>query len=303
MESNNSQNKSDIFVSKNFLILTTKIIIALSILLIAYLSLKHYIDSKIIDLKSGAAVAKSLTDDEVFDLSEEYNDSADVKYVIDDNNHDLTLEEVRSDKGKLIYQILLKNQIAIRNLSHEVDDLKNDLKQHQNKEQAIRIIYGYVDLRQEIFSGNNYSDELKNFKLLTINDEFLTNELKPLEDDLKNFRTTKQLALDFKQLIPKIIASQNNDPNASFIQKIKFNLLKLITVRRINHPEINDLDGIIVQIEDAINSQSYDAAITLITTISKNSDFLQEFMVNLNADANIKKIDDEILHYLKNIAS
>jgi hypothetical protein len=302
IDNGQTSNRSRILSNKKWQILFIKIFASVLLIVFCYFGLKFYIDNKIDNLKSKTTT--NMVEDEIFDLSDEYKNNDDVTYSVDDNNQELTIDELKKDKGKLIYRILLKNQIAIKDLTQEVDDLKQNLENHKNQEQIIRIIYTYSDLRQKIFAGQNYDNELKNFELLTINNDFLKNKYISLAESLKNFKTSKALLSDFKSLIPQIIAAQNSKPDDNFIQKIKFNITKLIVIRRIINPEIDDLDGNLLQIESAITNESYDDAINLVTKISNpNNKFLEKFLVNLNAASGVKQADDEILYYLKEIAS
>jgi hypothetical protein len=301
-DNNQASNQNRGLTNKEWQILIVKILAAILLVLLCYFGLEYYINNKINNLKSGTTTSSS--DDEIFDLSDEYKNNDGVNYTIDDNSQELTVEELKKDKGRLIYKTLIKNQIAIRDLSQEIYNLKQDLEHRKNQEQIIRIIYTYCDLRQKLFAGQNYDDELKSFELLTVNNDFLKTKYISLEGSLKDFKSSKNLLADFKNLIPQIIAAQNSNPDASFIQKIKFNLSKLIVIRRITNPEIDDLDGNLLQIENAITDESYGEALELIAKISDPSyKFLEKFLANLNAASDVKQTDAEILFYLKEIAS
>ncbi len=307
MENNNSNydsNQKENLINKKQQLFIIKIVILLLLILLPYFGLKYYIDNKVNDLKSKSITSQAATEDEVFDLSSEYKNDGSVNYTTDDIDLDLTIDELKKNKNNLTYRILLKNQIAIKDLNQEISDLKSELEKRKNQESVMRIVYSYSDLRQKIFSGQNCNTELKDFELLIINNDFLEDKYNALADNLKDFKSAKILATDFRNLIPQIIASQNNNPNDGLIQKIKYNLSKLVVIRRIAHPEIDDLDGILLQIENEIASESYSDAVNLVTKISDpKSNILEEFLLNLNAAANVKQLDSEILYYLKAIAS
>jgi hypothetical protein len=288
-------------LDKKWQILITKIFALLLLLSFCYFGLEYYVNNKINNLKQSSS---NTSEDEIFNLSDEYKNSDNIDYNIDDNNQELTIDELKKDNGKLIYKTLIKNQIAIRDLAGQINDIKQDLINHKNQEQISRIIYTYCDLRQKIFAGQNYDNELQNFELLTVNNDFLKAKYVLLIDSLKNFKSSKDLLVDFKKLIPQIIASQNSKPNASFLQKVKFNISKLIVIRRITNPEIDDLDGNLLKIENAITDESYADAVDLVAKISDpDQKFLEKFLLNLNSASDAKQIDTEILYYLKEIAS
>ncbi len=299
MEDKNT-NSSQI-LNKKWQILIAQIFASFLLLSFCYFGLEYYINNKINNLKQSSS---NNSEDEIFDLSDEYKNNDNINYSIDDNNQELTVDELKKDKGKLIYKTLIKNQISIRDLVVEINDIKQDIANHKNQEQIIRIIYTYCDLRQKIFAGQNYDNELQNFDLLTVNNDFLKAKYILLADSLKDFKPSKDLLVDFKKLIPQIIASQNSKPNSSFLQKVKFNISKLIVIRRVTNPEIDDLDGDLLKIENAITDQSYADAVNLITRISDpDQKFLEKFLVNLNSASDAKQIDTDILYYLKEIAS
>jgi hypothetical protein len=270
------------------------------LILTCYLSWKYSIISK---KSSLIEPQKTTSEEEIFDINNEYQTLNEEETMEEYKLSDLSLEELKSGGLKLIHHILVRNQLQIENLARKVTNLKAELNNYRSQEKTIKIIFSYSDLRQKIFLGQNYNFELKNFDLLIVNDANLQPKGEMLKEVLKDFKSTSDLITDFKELIPAIIASKNTNPEASLFQKIRYNLLKLVIIRRINHPEIQDIDGILLRSEELIKKEAFAEALTLLASIpNSNYNILEQFLVNLNAANEVQKIDLEILAYLKTLS-
>ena len=117
----------------------------------------------------------------------------------------------------------------------------------------------YVNLRELIFSGKNYKNELQSFRLLAVGNKILMDDVRSLEEFTENFKNFKKLNEDLSSLSKTLIAMKKHDPQGGFLDRIRFNIAKIITVRKLD-AENQDIDGIIYRLENALNDKDCEKA-------------------------------------------
>lgn len=241
---------------------------------------------------------------EIFDLSDSENspDSAGHSRLTDSELSELTVEQLKESGAEFIYQLLLRNQLQIANLKEELRDLNDNFSRYKAQEKISKIIFSYVELRQKLFSKQNYNRELESFEFLSLSDKTLCEKIAKLKADASNFDTAKNLQKEFKSLIPEIIAAKKHDKNGNFLEKIRFSLAKIIVVRH-KDIEAQNVDGKILRIEKFLNEMDYQNALAeLVSLDAKYNEIIKNYIDKLNKINEIYKIDKEIMDHLRSLS-
>lgn len=276
----------------------TKLVALIALIVFSYFGFKYFQILSEQKQKAKAEISKfDNIESEIFDLADA-SKSSDI-----DPASDISVEELKEKGAEFIYHMLLKNQVQINALKEQIQSLKSDFTKYKSQEKIGKIIFTYVDLRQKIIAGENYDNELKSFEVLSAFDEKLSGKLDKLKPLLKNYSDAKKLKKEFNELIPQLIATKNNPVEAGFIAKIRYNISKLIVIRRIDGKNPFDVDGIIVKTEKLLNEENYQDALTnLLALDQSNHAIIVNFLNDLNATLEVQKVDQEILLYLKNLS-
>lgn len=279
----------------------TKLVILLSLAFFSYYAFKYWRSKLIQGVEAKLKVEKfDNLESEIFDISDEYKSESKGRGLVDLS--DLTINEIKEKGAEFIYQILLKNQMQINDLSKQVQDLKKTFLQRSNQEKVGKLIFSYIDLREKFLTGKKFDEELKNFEMLTVFDKNLSEKTLRLQSLLTNFFDQKKLSQSFSSLIPELIATKNVNPNSGLIDKIRHNLSRMVIVRRIDDQNLSDLDGIIARTESLLNYKNYQEALNLLLSLDqKYHSILAKFLSDLNIAAEVMKLDDEILIHLKSL--
>ncbi len=304
-EEKNQQNPHPIFDNKvpskkKFSL--RRVVILFVIIFSAYCGLRYFEIKQAKRHNAQAEVGKfDNVESEIFDLSE------DAKNGVITQDHralsDMALSEVQEKGAEFIYKMLLKNQEQINELKQQSQVLNAEFTKYKNQEKLVKIIIAYVDFRQKLVSGESYDDALKNFEMLTVFDRNLQDKNAQLRVVLKNFSTSEKLQKDFAALIPEIIAMKNNSDSNNFLSQVRRNISKLVMIRRVDGKNPEDVDGVIVKTEKLLHDEKYPEALgALLGLDQKYHEILVNFLNELNAAAEVKKLDQEILSYLKNLS-
>lgn len=241
-------------------------------------------------------------ENEIFELAEDYkNHGADGHDALAFS--DIPLSEVQEKGADFIYKMLLKNQIQINDLKAQIESLKSEFTKYKNQEKLGKIIFSYLELRQKIFAGENYDNSLKSFQLTSVFDIKLQDKAAKLEVALKSFTNAKDLNKSFSDLIPEIIVTKGNPANDDLAAKIRRNISRLVVIRRVDGKNPNNVDGIVARAEKLIRSENYQEALDCLLALDQNYHaILADFLSKLSAASEMKKIDAEILSYLKTLS-
>ncbi len=295
LDAKNQENKNNSTKKRQSFL--TKLIILVSLILFGYFGFKYW------QVKAAQKqAAKSLiekydnVDSEIFDLSSDHEDT---------DPHglpDLTVNELKEKGAEFIYQMLLKNQVQIIDLREQILALKNDVKKYKNQERIGKLIFTYVDLRQKISAGKTSAEEFKNFEMLASFDENLQAKIAQLKPLLPNLQGREKLNKSFSALIPEVIAAKNFNPDGGILSKIRYNISKLIIIRRIDDKNLGDIDATITKVERLLREENYQDALTSLLSLDANyHEILKGFLDELSVSAEAQKIDGDILNYLKSL--
>jgi len=283
---------------KSFLL---KIIIILLIIFLGFIGFK-YLKTKSAELLSAKKEIAKFTniESEIFDLSADKDSEDSSSTQIDDSKFsDLTLTQLKEGGAEFIYQLLLRNQIQISDLKNDIRDLKSDFSKYRSEQKSEKIIFVYIDLRQRFFAGEDYQESLRGLETIAITDKELQKKIIKLKPLLANFSGTKNLVNDFEALIPEIIATKTNNPNGNFIEKVRHNLAKLIIVRKLDS-NAQTVDGAVRRTETFLHEDDFISALDSLATLDSSfHEILASYMGQLKNAAEIQKLDQEIMLYLR----
>jgi hypothetical protein len=275
----------------------TKIVALIAILFFSFLGYRYWQHKS----AQGAVGKFDNVDSDIFDVPDEYKNQQNKG----DDSHDLSdlsLDELKEKGVEFIYQTLIKNQLQINDLKEQIQGLKAELVKNKNQEKLGKMVFAYVDLRQKIFAGENYDEAFKNFEILAALDPDLQTKVTKLKPLLIDFSDQKKLSASFAKLIPDLIINKNNDGDGSFIGKLRKHVSKLVIIRRIDGKNPTNIDGIIAQTEQKLAEENYQEALNLLLTLDQTyHEILLDFLNKLNTSVEVKKADQEIFNYLKNL--
>ena len=277
----------------------TKTIIIFAIIFAGYIGFRYWKVKTLHRLEAQLESGKfDNIESEIFDLSSD--DKNHEENRLDDSKlSDITLTELKEGGAEFIYQLLLKNQVQIGDLKNENQNLKLEFAKYKSQEKASKIIFIYVDLRQRFYAGENFSETLQSLETLTALDKNLQTKISELKPNLEKFHGSKILQQNFSALIPDLIATKNNDNNSGLIKKIRHNLSKLVVIRKLD-ANIQTVDGIIRTTENFIQEENFVEAFNSFLLLGSNyQEISPEFLEELKAAAEVQKIDQEILLYLR----
>ena len=294
------ENKKNNSIRKRHFFLT-KSVILLSLIFFGYFGFKYWNNERIQQLEAKVKIDKNnVADGEIFDLSDEYKNQYDDQNI--ENFPDLTANELKEKGAEFIYQMLLKNQVQINDLKDQLQALRADFVKYKNQEKIGKMIFAYIDFRQKIFSDFIDEDSLKNFEMLSAFDQNLQAKIVKLKPLLAGFSHKKNLEKSFNDLIPKLVAKKNINPDSGFVAKIRYQLSKLIVIRRIDGKNVGDVDEIVVKTEKLLREKNYQEALNSLLRLDQSyHEILVNFLDDLSSAAEIQKIDQEILNYLKSL--
>lgn len=273
----------------------TKFVVFLALIFFGYFGFKYWQVQQEKKVLAAREVEKfDNVDSEIFDLSKQ------------DEEHDLsdlTINELKEKGAEFIYQMLLKNQIQIEDLNTQIQVLRNEIQKNKNQEKIGKMILAYANLRDGIFAGKNFTNELKTFEVLAAGDENLQSKIAKMKLALPNFLVRENLERKFADLIPELITNKKKESGSeSVFAKIRHQISKLVVIRRVDGKNPHDPDGIIVQIEESLHEENYQQALNSALLLDQNyHELLAKFLDNLSASLDIQMIDQGILNYLQSL--
>ncbi len=282
--------------NKKYFLLVTILVLGI----IGYFGFQYWQASKVKERIFKAKV-ENISDGEIFDLSDEYKNQANNGEDSSRILSELNISELRERGAEFIYQLILKNQIQINDLKTQMQDLKTEFVKYKNGEKIGRLIFTYIDLRQKLYSGAPYEDALKNMEMLAFFDKNLQGKLAKLKDAAKHFSTAKKLDKELEKLIPDLIATKNLKDENGFFDKIRYQISKLIVIRKVGGKN-SDVDLAIVETQKFLQEENYQEALTSMLALDKKyHKILEKFLEDLAVSVELQRLDLEIYNYLKSL--
>jgi hypothetical protein len=303
----NAQNNSDInkidqekVIKKTKTGLILKIVIFLIILFFGYIlygsiKQKNFIFNSEKSIKNSDN-NNSSDNSEILTLSDEYKDQN--SEAIDS----LNLAELKEKGDEFIYQTLIKNQLQIEEINEKIRQLKNDFNKYKSQEKIAKITTSYISLREKIYAGSDYSEELKNFEVSVIFDDNLKNKSDRLRKNLASFLNDEKINENFAKIIPNLITKKYQNLGNDLWSKIKYNLSKIIVIRKIDNEDVSTIDGAVLKIENLLRNKKYQEALDNLLLLDQSyHEIIKDFLDLLSVSIEVRKIDQDILNYIKNL--
>jgi hypothetical protein len=112
----------------------------------------------------------------------------------------------------------------------------------------------------------------------------------------------EKFSKSFSALIPELIAAKNFNPDGGILSKIRYNISRLIIIRRIDDKNPGDIDATITKVERFLREENYQDALTFLLSLDANyHEILKGFLDELSVFVEAQKIDEDILNYLKSL--
>ncbi len=140
---------------------------------------------------------------------------------------DLTVEDLKGDDD-FLYQVLIQNQLDLRKITSHMKLLEFELAKFKSQAKLQKLIMTYVNLRELIFTGKSYKNEMQSLRLLSIGNKVLTDEVRSLQENVQNFKNFDELNDELLKISKTLIAMKENDPQGGFLDKLRFNVAKII---------------------------------------------------------------------------
>lgn len=260
---------------------------------IATVAYEYYLDEKaindrVLNVKKHIAEKKvqrfDNVESKIFDLSKE-----------DDEIQIIDLEDLSNNQGV--------NKISV--LEKEIAELKLQIEQLNNFNYSNSLIIAYVHLRQKMFSysGENvsYYEELKNFEILSQNDEFLQDRIRHLQTILRRSISHETLLNRFEITADRIVSNKEVVADSDFLKKVKANLLKIIIIRKVDEKNQETIDGKLAFAFNNLRNHDYMTANRVLLSMDNEYKIIAAgFIMDLNYMIALQRIDNEILNYLQN---
>lgn len=236
----------------------------------------------------------------IFDLNPDNKDEVKIVDLEDLTNYDSKQQPESQDD---ISQDITNNDDKINQLEEEINLLKEQIQEIKQSSKHNATLISYVYLRQKIFANANnnmsFYEELKNFELLALKDQFLVTKLDRLKSILRYPLGHQYLITQFDVLIDNLIANKPLTTNKKLLDKIYQNLQKVILVRKINNTKKDSIDNQILKLQQALNKRQYVKANHILLAMDNNYKIIASaFIMDLNHLIAFERIDNEILNYL-----
>ncbi len=277
----------------------TKLIIAMIVAIVVIMLVKTYKKEIFQDKKNQELKVKTF-EEELENGEEILQDSEKVDFN-DSGLSNLTMEKLKKGGAEFIYQLLLHNQAQIQELKNQNEKLEREFVIYKSNEKIARMILQYIDLREKINKKINYSRALKSFEILALEDVYLRQKINDFEENLADFQTYDELQEDFMKYVPNLIALKNHDENGDFYDKLKFQLSKIITIRKVDENN-QEIDGFIARMIDFLQKEKCKNALKEIDFIEeKYRKNIVKFSKKLEVKCAFEKKDEEIMLYLESL--
>jgi len=84
--------------------------------------------------------------------------------------------------------------------------------------------------------------------------------------------------------------------------KIKYNLSKIIVIRKIDNEDVSTIDGAVLKIENLLRNKKYQEALDNLLLLDQwYHEIIKDFLDLLSVSIEVRKIDQDILNYIKNL--
>lgn len=227
-----------------------------------------------------------------------------VESAIFNDDKDLRSEEQkRIEDINQIYSASIHSQIAINDLRSEINNLKKQVTIYGDQKNFAKLAFSYYDLRQKILAGEDYKNQLENFKLLAAFEVNLKNRATALEEALAKTKSPKDIENDFQNLIPQLINIQRAQNSGNIFDRVKSYVLQSIVIRNTDETKAQNIDKVILHIEKLLEKKSYSKAYETLEKLPQEyQKVTKQFIDDLKNFSALQDLDNNILSYLEGLA-
>ncbi len=238
-------------------------------------------------------------EEQILDVSASKNKNKAVDVVKGFGN--LTIEDLKEDDD-FLYQVLIQNQLDLRKLGSQIKLLEYELAKFKSQAKLQKMIMTYVNLRESIFAGKDYKNQLQSFRLLASSNKILMEDVRSLEELTEGFENFEALNEKLSKLSRTLIAMKKNDPKGGFLEKIRFNIAKVITVRKLDLAS-EEVDGKIYRLQKALEGGDCELALDEVRAFDeKYQSAVANFKEKLENSCKLRQVDGDIMLYLENLS-
>jgi hypothetical protein len=269
---------------------STKIIITTIFVLVAFFGIRYFKENRV-----NKNITKNVEND-IFDISDEDKKTTEINGRLSE----MTLEELKEGGLDFIYQVVLRNQSQISEIKEQNEFLKKQIADYKSSEKIRKIIFSYIDLQKKFYAGEKLDADFDDLELMAMYDETLLDKLSQLRKYLEKFSSAKKISEKFSSLIPDLITTKKYNQNGNWLEKIRYNVSKLVVVRRVDKNS-GDIDSIISKTEDLLSQKNYQEALNMLLLLDQSyHSILSNFLDEVSSGADVKRVDLEIMNHLKN---
>lgn len=230
------------------------------------------------------------------------SDQQDLGNISDNNLYQASTTEDKASKE--LYASLMKQELQIESLQEKYNFIKSELEKNKNQDKLSKIIISFSEVKDCISSRQNCESKLQKFELLAKYDSNLSGKIAALRAILQNNpKSSQQLKSQFNTLIPNIMVAESLIKSQNYFDKIKYNLAKLIVIRRIDgNVGDKNIDSVILEIQKLLDENKYAEALNILSAQNEiYKPVLSDFVADLQNVNQLNKITSEIFSYLKEI--
>lgn len=204
---------------------------------------------------------------------------------------------------KMLKQVVMSNNNKIKDVYQKLEIFEQGFARFESSIKLQQAIISYVKFRDKLRQGGDYQMYLDNFKLLITENLELTKKVRKLEELLLNFKNLPEIENDFKLMIADLTAIKKHDPDAGFVQKVRFSFAKLISVRKLDQFD-SSIDGFIYRVSNYLQHRNCSAIIDEVSNVEKKyQQKLSSFQGSVTKFCDVEKIDSEIFESLEELSS
>lgn len=203
-------------------------------------------------------------------------------------------------------EVLLKQQLQISELQHNLSELKSEIERIKTGDALSKIILSFVKIQDLVEKKQNYYEELQKLELLCRADFALSRKIEKLRSSLSNSaKNNIELSKEFFEISPILKAKKVElDSHGSWSGKIKAFFTKYIVIKKTGEKSKSDFDRLVDNLQISIDNKQYTVAIQVIDNMDPQ---YQEILVNLKTDLqnadDFKQISNEIYRYLEMLSN
>lgn len=219
-----------------------------------------------------------------------YLEKISTKWQQVDNNQSINIE---TDKNQDVEIAKIANEIVNDVITDVIIDqeLFSNNKEYVNEDlNKYKLSHSYLKFKDKLLLNKDLSKEFAFLKDQLINSGF-EDDITKFEKIVKYYQNDKILSDNFKNISPKLIARDRNNPEDGFINKFRFNLNSLILIRGSkNNKSLSKIEKFIFLAQNLLEVRDYK---NLISEISKLDVAFQDILSNFSNQIDVRIFIEE----------